>query len=159
MAYTGAASLTQAACKGIIRPRNRYATVDDTLLAERIQQADKEWAKALTNALRQEAAAWQGLLRGWQLYALLVFFALGLLIVPQLPLRYQIDVGIGEGYGGDLPLLRGFNDAEFDDHGTYRWTNDSSFRSAESLLNKAPKRSSFGAKSVASLFCRFARKA
>lgn len=124
MAYTGGASLTQAACKGIIRPRNRYATVDDTLLAERIQQADKEWAKALTNALRQEAAAWQGLLRGWQLYALLVFFALGLLIVPQLPLRYQIDVGIGEGYGGDLPLLRGFNDAEFDDHGTYRWTND-----------------------------------
>jgi hypothetical protein len=64
------------------------------------------------------------MLRGWQLYALMALFALGLLIVPQLPLRYSIDVGVGEGYGGDLPLLRGFNDAEYDDHGTYRWTND-----------------------------------
>jgi hypothetical protein len=49
---------------------------------------------------------------------------LWLLIVPQLPLRYSIDVGYEEGYGSDLPLLQGFNTAERDDLGTYRWTAD-----------------------------------
>ncbi len=50
--------------------------------------------------------------------------ALGLLVAVQLPLSYTVDVGVEEGYGGDLPLLWGFNTAEDDDHGTYRWTAD-----------------------------------
>jgi hypothetical protein len=48
----------------------------------------------------------------------------GFLLIVQLPLRYSIDVGVEEGYGGDLPLLSGFNTAENDEHGTYRWTAD-----------------------------------
>jgi hypothetical protein len=49
---------------------------------------------------------------------------LWLLVVPQLPLRYSIDVGYEEGYGSDLPLLQGFNTAERDALGTYRWTRN-----------------------------------
>ncbi|MBX0327113.1 hypothetical protein K2Z83_05380 [Oscillochloris sp. ZM17-4] len=52
--------------------------------------------------------------------ALLIIF----LISPQLPLRYMIDVGYEEGVGSDLPFLQGFNTAEQDSHGTYRWTDD-----------------------------------
>ncbi|NNJ10039.1 hypothetical protein EKD04_006845 [Chloroflexales bacterium ZM16-3] len=54
------------------------------------------------------------------LSALLVTF----LIAPQLPLRYTIDAGYEEGLGSDLPFLNGFNTAERDSHGTYRWTDD-----------------------------------
>jgi hypothetical protein len=46
------------------------------------------------------------------------------LILPQLSLHYTIDVGYEEGIGSDLPFLQGFNTAESDFHGTYRWTDD-----------------------------------
>ncbi len=52
--------------------------------------------------------------------ALLITF----LIAPQLPLRYVIDAGYEEGVGSDLPFLQGFNTAERDSYGTYRWTAD-----------------------------------
>ena len=54
------------------------------------------------------------------LVALLIVF----LIAPQLPLRYLIDAGYEEGVGSDLPFLQGFNTAESDIHGSYRWTAD-----------------------------------
>jgi hypothetical protein len=55
---------------------------------------------------------------------MLIAMLLGLLLVVQLPRYYPIDVGVHEGYGGDLPLLWGFNTPEDDEHGTYRWTQD-----------------------------------
>jgi hypothetical protein len=54
----------------------------------------------------------------------LLALLLALVLVVHLPLYYTVDVGIEEGYGGDLPLLRDFNTAEDDEHGTYRWTKD-----------------------------------
>ncbi len=62
----------------------------------------------------------------WTIPALLLLLALALLIIAHSPLRYHIDVGVEEGYGGDLPLLWHFNTAEDDDHGTYRWTKATS---------------------------------
>ncbi|MEI7644126.1 MAG: hypothetical protein WCJ55_07580 [Chloroflexales bacterium] len=67
-----------------------------------------------TNQIRQYAAALGAFA------ALLIVF----LAAPQLPLRYLIDAGYEEGVGSDLPFLRGFNVAESDVHGTYRWTDD-----------------------------------
>ena len=78
----------------------------------------------LAHALSIELQAWARTVRGWRLYALLAAFALGLVLAVQRPLDYHVDVGVGEGYGGDLPMLQGFNDAERDEHGTYRWTDD-----------------------------------
>lgn len=46
------------------------------------------------------------------------------LIVAQLPRHYSIDAGYEEGIGSDLPFLQGFNNAETDSHGSYRWTDD-----------------------------------
>jgi hypothetical protein len=47
-----------------------------------------------------------------------------LVLVVYFPLHYHIDVGVQEGYGGDLPHLHGFNTAEHSEHGSYRWTKD-----------------------------------
>ncbi len=64
---------------------------------------------------------------------LLVAFALALLLVFQLPLRYGIDVGVEEGYGSDIPHLQGFRPHRRGFHGaetnkstghTFRWTLD-----------------------------------
>lgn len=46
------------------------------------------------------------------------------LVIPQLPLHYRIDAGYEEGVGSDLPFLQGFNTAERDSLGSYRWTAD-----------------------------------
>jgi hypothetical protein len=78
----------------------------------------------LAGALAAEAHTWRRVL-GWPvLYGVLGVLLLGFVLVAHLPLSYSIDVGIEEGYGGDLPHLRGFNTAERDEHGTYRWTRD-----------------------------------
>lgn len=58
------------------------------------------------------------------LWATLAALLLLFLLVPQLPLRYTFDVGYEEGVGSDLPYLEGFNTAEQDELGTYRWTDD-----------------------------------
>jgi hypothetical protein len=55
---------------------------------------------------------------------LLLLLVVGLLVAANLPLSYPIDVGVGAGYGSDLPMLRHFNTPERDEHGTYRWTQD-----------------------------------
>ncbi|NJK78402.1 MAG: hypothetical protein HC914_00160 [Chloroflexaceae bacterium] len=78
----------------------------------------------LLRALKAEGQAWQTALSYPALYILLLGMALGFLVAVQVPLNYSIDVGIEEGYGGDLPHLRNFNTAEQDSHGTYRWTRD-----------------------------------
>ncbi len=57
----------------------------------------------------------------WITLGLLLFI---LLLVPQLPFAYQIDVGYEEGVGSDLPLVQGFHTAEYDDLGSYRWSTD-----------------------------------
>lgn len=58
------------------------------------------------------------------LWAGLAALLIGALIAPQLPLRYAIDVGYEEGVGSDLPFIQGFNTAERDFNGSYRWTDD-----------------------------------
>jgi hypothetical protein len=63
-------------------------------------------------------------LRSPSLLLIVLALLLALLLVVHTPLSYTIDVGVEEGYGGDLPLLWGFNTAEDDEHGTYRWTKD-----------------------------------
>lgn len=48
-------------------------------------------------------------------------------LIANLPLHYHINVGVGEGYGGDEPLLQHFNTPEHNKQGyTYRWTKDES---------------------------------
>ncbi len=74
--------------------------------------------------LQAEAQAWQTTLHPSVLTTMLIALFVGLLLAVQLPLSYRIDVGVHEGYGGDLPLLWGFNTPEDDEHGTYRWTRD-----------------------------------
>ena len=73
---------------------------------------------------REWLAVERAALRAGVLWAALAILALALLLGPQLPLRYTIDVGYEEGYGSDLPLLRNFHTAERDASGTYRWTAD-----------------------------------
>ena len=58
-----------------------------------------------------------------------LWVALGCLLVlglsgPQLPLSYHFTVGREEGFGSDLPFLQGFNTAEQDALGPYRWSAD-----------------------------------
>lgn len=77
-----------------------------------------------TRACYAEMRAWQTALCQPALYVLLACMLFGFLLAVQLPLLYSVDVGVEEGYGGDLPLVRGFNTAEDDFHGTYRWTAD-----------------------------------
>lgn len=86
------------------------------------QYSSPQWA--IARALAAELRAWSAALRLPSLYVLLPALTLALLLAPQLPLRYGIDVGVGEGYGGDLPMLRGFNTPETDEHGSFRWTDD-----------------------------------
>lgn len=74
--------------------------------------------------LYAEGCAWRAAFCVRSFYALLALLLLALLLAPQLPLRYVIDVGKEEGYGSDLPHLQGFNTAERDIHGSFRWTRD-----------------------------------
>jgi hypothetical protein len=76
----------------------------------------------LTRAATSEAHAWNNALRHPALYGLLLVLVLALLLRTHLPLHYDIDVGSHEQYGGDLPMLRGFNTPERSNHTTYRWT-------------------------------------
>ncbi len=57
----------------------------------------------------------------------LVVLAATFVLIANLPLHYHINVGVGEGYGGDEPLVQGFNNPEHNEQGyTYRWTKDKS---------------------------------
>lgn len=78
----------------------------------------------LARLLAAEGRAWAAALRLPVLYILLAALLGGVLLAVQVPLHYSIDVGIEEGYGGDLPHLSNFNTAERDEHGSYRWTRD-----------------------------------
>lgn len=77
-------------------------------------------------ALAAEARAWRMALSQPVFYLLMGLLALGLIFAPNLPLVYSIDVGRGEGYGGDLPYLRDFNTSERNHLGAFRWTADAS---------------------------------
>lgn len=77
-------------------------------------------AAALVALLRAELAG----LASPALWAALAVLLAVFLLAPQLPLRYSFDVGREEGPGSDLPFLAGFNTAEEDELGTYRWTDD-----------------------------------
>ncbi len=81
-------------------------------------------ARRLAGFALEEVRAWATALTAPALYITLAALALWLLLVPQLPLWYSFDVGYEEGYGSDLPMLAGFNTAESDELGTYRWTTD-----------------------------------
>jgi hypothetical protein len=69
---------------------------------------------------REELAA----LRAVPFWLTLAALALVLFLLTQLPFAYRIDAGYEEGVGSDLPFLQGFNTAEADFNGTYRWTDD-----------------------------------
>jgi len=79
---------------------------------------------SLWNILLRESRIWATALRIPSLYLLLLALLLALMLIVHFPLSYTIDVGVEEGYGGDLPLLWNFNTFEDDEHGTYRWTRD-----------------------------------
>lgn len=79
---------------------------------------------AIKHAIYAEATIWIDALRPIWSYGLLGATLLALVLIVQLPLTYTVDVGVEEGYGGDLPLVWWFNTAEDDEHGTYRWTQD-----------------------------------
>nr|MCU0495408.1 hypothetical protein [Chloroflexaceae bacterium] len=87
---------------------------------EQTEPLARRWGYTLAAELRFVFAA----LSAPPLYMALALLVLALLLIPQLPLRYRIDVGLGEGYGGDLPMLQGFNTPERDSHGSFRWTAD-----------------------------------
>jgi hypothetical protein len=80
------------------------------------------WPAGVVRWLRAELAGFGHLALWVALGALLLVF----LLRPQLPLHYRINVGQEVGLGSDLPYLRNFNDAEYGEHGTYRWTRDES---------------------------------
>ncbi len=88
-----------------------------------VPQWQRIWHR-IRAALTTEALVWIDALHAPALVGMLITMLLGLLLVVQLPRYYPIDVGVHEGYGGDLPLLWGFNTPEDDEHGTYRWTQD-----------------------------------
>jgi len=75
---------------------------------------------ALVGRVRAELAG----LGAPALWAALALLLAVFLLVPQLPLRYGFDVGREEGVGSDLPYLQGFNTAERDELGSYRWSDD-----------------------------------
>ncbi len=75
-------------------------------------------------ALVAEAHAWIAPLRDGMTWVLLLVLALFLVLRAALPLHIAVDVGVHEGYGGDLPHLAGFNTPERSEHGSYRWTQD-----------------------------------
>jgi hypothetical protein len=77
-------------------------------------------AGSLARDLRAELAG----LGSPLLWAVLAALLLTFLLAAQLPLRVAVDAGYEEGVGSDLPYLQGFNTAERDSHGTYRWTTD-----------------------------------
>lgn len=79
---------------------------------------------SIKQAIQAETTIWIDALRHTWLYSLLGTTLLALVLIVQLPLTYTVDVGVEEGYGGDLPLIWWFNTAEYDEHGTYRWTKD-----------------------------------
>lgn len=78
----------------------------------------------LLRQLRAEGQAWAATLCSPSLAVFLLVLLLFLVFLPNLPLFYAIEVGMEEGYGGDLPMLQEFNKAEHDEHGSYRWTTD-----------------------------------
>lgn len=65
--------------------------------------------------------AWRNV---WWVVGIPAILMIGLIAISQLPRHDAVDVGVGEGYGGDLPHLQGFHTAEQGEHGTYRWTRD-----------------------------------
>lgn len=74
--------------------------------------------------LKNEALAWLKTLTSPALYIIVTAFILACVLIPQLPLHYALNIGVHEGYGGDLPLVSHINTAEYSEHGTYRWTQD-----------------------------------
>lgn len=60
----------------------------------------------------------------WRLAVALALMAALLTAAAWLPLDYGVDVGLADGPGSDLPLVRGFYPPESDDHGTFRWTTE-----------------------------------
>ncbi len=74
--------------------------------------------------LRAEGRAWAAAVSIPAFHLLLALLLLALLLIPQLPFAYIINVGKEEGYQSDLPHLQGFNTAESDIHGSFRWTRD-----------------------------------
>lgn len=92
----------------------------EKISAPQARAAHTRAAGWVRESLRAELAALADPALWLALGGLLLVF----LLVPQLPLRYRFDVGYEEGPGSDLPYLRGFNTAERDELGTYRWTDD-----------------------------------
>ena len=80
------------------------------------------------SALRAEAWRHWAALREPRLWAALAIFAALLVVAAQLPLHYDISIGLEEGYGGDRPMLAGFHEPESSDlaQERFRWTTERS---------------------------------
>jgi hypothetical protein len=100
-----------------------HAIIASTMTTQTMPQQSAT-AQRLAGFALSEVRAWVAALTAPVLYITLAALALWLLLLPQLPLWYSFDVGYEEGYDSDLPMLAGFNTAESDELGTYRWTTD-----------------------------------
>ncbi len=93
----------------------------------RIFAAEHPVARSMASAVafvHDEIRVWAMALIAPLLYVVLLALALVVVTAVWRPMTYSIDAGYEEGYGSDLPYLRGFNTAESDMHGTFRWTDD-----------------------------------
>lgn len=88
------------------------------------RNAARELGIEVSRLFLAEMHAWLMALSIRSFYGFLAVLGLALFLAVQLPLSYVIQVGKEEGYGSDLPHLSGFNTAERDVHGAFRWTKD-----------------------------------
>lgn len=79
-----------------------------------------------TQALAEQLRQMFNTLRDRSLLILLASLAFVLILAVQLPVRYQIEVGQEDGFGGDLPVINGFFAAENNDFGNFRWSAERS---------------------------------
>src|SRR5690349_16642934 len=78
--------------------------------------------------LRAESGQHWAALREPRLWASLAIFAALLALAAQLPLHYNISIGLEEGAGGDRPMLAGFHEPESSElaQDQFRWTTERS---------------------------------
>ncbi len=105
-------------------PRRAAAAIAAPTQPPNLSNSHPHWRDSMATLGRNEVAAWRHMLTHPLSLILPLVMAVGVLLVAQLPLSYTFAVGQEDGYGGDLPHLRGFNTAERGEQGPQRWTRD-----------------------------------
>ncbi len=79
-----------------------------------------------THSLHKHLGAWFRPFLDLPLYGLLLALTLGLFVVVQRPLAYDVAIGQEDGWGADLPFAYNWNTTESTDAARYRWTGKDS---------------------------------